>query len=882
MASTVHFKRIYPYIACGSIFSLLFLIISYQMQWLPFGPNTMLTIDLGQQYIDFFSYYRETLLHNPSQLFYSFQKGIGGEMVGLWTYYLLSPFNVILLLFQQNQLAQAVTVLTYVKLSVMTLTFFHFTRKKYQIHTSIGILFSLSYTFMSYTVAYWLNIMWLDGLVWLPLLALYLHRLITTKRVNGYLFTLTILFISNYYIGFIVAIFLAFYAIYLMIEQRTVTLKQFFRQYTRFITTSCIATLLSGITLYPAVTALFASKVNGTSLPITNTLRYLPKDIFAKLFSGSFNYEAIKNGTPQLYAGVFIFILTIIYFLSRQIKWQEKLVAVILLIVFLLAFMYEFPAKIWHGGQDPVWYPFRFSFLATFFSIELAIKSYQSIQNKLSLPQTITTCTLLCAISIYYWTKRPFYPHLTPASILITLGLGLLFILLLRCLTHRQYLLLVVALIDLGLNSQAILKHFNYVPFDRYQHHTTALSDTMSSFADHDNDFYRIQINAARTKNEPLFAHYNGLNHFSSTLESATTRLFGYLGLPDTQASTYYGNGTLFTDDFFTIKYLLEPKPLSQADSDKYFHIKPIAQAFDSLRYHKLSENPYFSRYENTDRLGLLMEVSPAIVDAATQFQSNQPVANQELLLRLIDFMGDGTPYYTEKPLSEPELTDVAITRKEAGGYYRFQSLIKDVVQFDKGSINYNFSTDTNNPYYLSLPSQINDQKLRMELDKEEFVFASPFRQRQLVSVADNQALTNHVLSMILQTPSLQMNPPTLHEFDIHRYQTLMNKKATQRFKVTSFSHQHIVGTITTEQTQGYLLMTMPYDSNWTITVDNKPVTAVPVLNNTLMAIPISKGNHQIVMHYFPKSIYYGTMLSMFGVVGYIILNRQRLKSKKI
>lgn len=77
----------------------------------PFGNSTLLTVDLGQQYVDFFSYYRTTLLSDPSALFFSFTKSFGGEMLGLWAYYLMSPFNLIFLLFPQSQLPLAVTIL---------------------------------------------------------------------------------------------------------------------------------------------------------------------------------------------------------------------------------------------------------------------------------------------------------------------------------------------------------------------------------------------------------------------------------------------------------------------------------------------------------------------------------------------------------------------------------------------------------------------------------------------------------------------------------------------------------------------------------------------------------------------------------------------------
>ena len=46
------------------------LIIYIAMGVYPFGKETLLTIDLAQQYVDFFSYYRHTLLHEPQALFY--------------------------------------------------------------------------------------------------------------------------------------------------------------------------------------------------------------------------------------------------------------------------------------------------------------------------------------------------------------------------------------------------------------------------------------------------------------------------------------------------------------------------------------------------------------------------------------------------------------------------------------------------------------------------------------------------------------------------------------------------------------------------------------------------------------------------------------------
>lgn len=81
----------------------------------PFGKSSLLTVDLGQQYVDFFAAYRDTLLHDPTKIFYSFSKAIGGEMLGEFAYYLLSPFNLIFLFFKGKTLTAGIMLVTLLK-----------------------------------------------------------------------------------------------------------------------------------------------------------------------------------------------------------------------------------------------------------------------------------------------------------------------------------------------------------------------------------------------------------------------------------------------------------------------------------------------------------------------------------------------------------------------------------------------------------------------------------------------------------------------------------------------------------------------------------------------------------------------------------------------
>ena len=65
-------------------FILMIIILAITGIW-PFGTKTILTSDLENQYVQFFSYLREIYKGNHS-IFYTFSKTFGGEMLSLYAY----------------------------------------------------------------------------------------------------------------------------------------------------------------------------------------------------------------------------------------------------------------------------------------------------------------------------------------------------------------------------------------------------------------------------------------------------------------------------------------------------------------------------------------------------------------------------------------------------------------------------------------------------------------------------------------------------------------------------------------------------------------------------------------------------------------------------
>ena len=81
-----------------------------------YSKNGVLTVDLGQQYVDFLAFFRRNLFSHPLRLIYSFSNGLGSSMLATDAYYLCSPFNLLLFLFPQHFLPQAILIIIALKI----------------------------------------------------------------------------------------------------------------------------------------------------------------------------------------------------------------------------------------------------------------------------------------------------------------------------------------------------------------------------------------------------------------------------------------------------------------------------------------------------------------------------------------------------------------------------------------------------------------------------------------------------------------------------------------------------------------------------------------------------------------------------------------------
>ena len=84
----------------------------------PFGDRSFLTEDLMFQYVDFFTWFQNVLLGEGS-LFYSTSQALGNNTWGLYSYYLGSPLNFLIVFFEQGAITEFVFFVTALKIFPM-------------------------------------------------------------------------------------------------------------------------------------------------------------------------------------------------------------------------------------------------------------------------------------------------------------------------------------------------------------------------------------------------------------------------------------------------------------------------------------------------------------------------------------------------------------------------------------------------------------------------------------------------------------------------------------------------------------------------------------------------------------------------------------------
>lgn len=400
--------------------------------------------------------------------------------------------------------------------------------------------------------------MWLDGMIFLPLIILGLEKIIKENKSLLYIITLSISIFSNYYIGYMICIFTFIYFQFFYLLNYKFNIKDFLIKFKNYILYSIISIGIISIVVIPIYFSLSSISATKDTFPSIFETEFNIINFILNNFSLSKPTALISENIPlpNTSSSLLIFILIPLFFINKNINKKEKILYALLLLTLFLCMHNTFINFIWHGFHFPNDLPYRQSFIYIFITIIIAYKSLINIKyiNTKKLLITLTVFILLIILS-----KIIKFDNLQNKVLIInTIFLIIYFTILIINIKNKKYTQF--ALITIVAIETCISCVYNIKP----DHNGKDLDNSIKNYQyiknilPQENEFYRIEKINRDTYNDPALNNYYGISVFSSMTYEDISKIQRKLGNGSNNINSYYYNlQTPIYNSMFNIKYLV-------------------------------------------------------------------------------------------------------------------------------------------------------------------------------------------------------------------------------------------------------------------------------------------------------------------------------------
>ena len=789
------------------------------------------------------------ILHGNGSLFYTFTSGLGLNFYALSSYYLGSFLSPLVYFFNLTNMPDAVYLTTLLKFGLIGLSTYFSLNKLFQsIPKPLKLALSTSYALMSFTVSQLEIKTWLDVFILIPLIITGLHLLITEKKFLLYFTSLSILFIQNYYFGYMTALFLIFWYL-CQISWDFKTRKSSFLD---FIITSVLAGMASLILTLPT---LFDLQTHGEKLTEitkfqTESSWYL--DLFAKQFIGSF--DTTKYGAiPMIFVGLLPFILTILFFTLKSIKFHVKLIYAIFFAFLIASFYIEALDLFWQGMHTPNMFLHRYAWIFSTLLIYTAAEVLNRLKE-IKIWNFLVSLFLIVTGFLATIYLKSHYSFLTDLNILLTLEFLVVYSLLLLAVIKKfisvnlfTILISLLIIVEISLNASSqmdgIAKEWGFASRSAYSRDIPA----MESFSTYiGNQFTRTEKLETQTGNDSMKFSYNGISQFSSVRNRSASSTLDKLGFKSsgTNLNLRYANNSILADSLFSIQYNISDSPI-----DKY-------------GFQDIYQKDNLTLYENQFSLPIAFASQSVYNDVKF---NEHTLDNQALFLNQlanVDF-----DYFSPIPYEKTENTNDLISVTSSSN--------------EDAAIQYQIEVPENSQVYLSFTNIhfSNDKQKKVDIlvndAKKIFTTDNVFSFFNLGYTKEKKTFNIHV--SFPGNSQVSFESPTFYRLDIQTLTEAIQKIKEQPVTVST-SKNKVFATYDVQQDTS-IFFTIPYDKGWSAYQDGKKIE-IKQAQTGFMKVDVPKGKGTITLSFIPNGFITGAISSFTSLLLFGIYNHRRKSSK--
>lgn len=789
------------------------------------------------------------ILHGNGSLFYTFTSGLGLNFYALSSYYLGSFLSPLVYVFNLSNMPDAVYLITLLKFGFIGLsTFFSISRIFETIPKPIKLALSTSYALMSFTVSQLEIKNWLDVFILIPLIITGLHLLITENKRLLYFTSLSILFIQNYYFGYMTALFLFFwYLCQISWDFKTRRLS-----FLDFVVTSFLAGFASLIMTLPTLLDLrtHGEKLTAITKFKTDSSWYL--DVFAKQFIGSF--DTTKYGSiPMIFIGLLPFILTILFFTLKSIQFHVKLVYGMFFTILIASFYIEAIDLFWQGMHTPNMFLHRYAWI---FSTLLIYTAAEVLNRLKELKLWNLLLSLLIVFTGFLATIyfKSYYSFLTDLNIFLTLEFLVVYYFLLLAIIKKtitvklfSILLSLFIIIEISLNASTqidgIAKEWGFASRNAYSRDIPS----MESFSTYiGNSFTRTEKLQTQTGNDSMKFNYNGISQFSSVRNRSASSTLDKLGFKSsgTNLNLRYVNNSILADSLFGIQYNISESPI-----DKY-------------GFQDIYQKDNLTLYENQYSLPIAF---------ASQSVYNDVKFNEHALDNQASFLNQlanvNFDYFSPIPYEKTENTDGLISVTSSSN--------------EDAAIQYQIEIPENSQFYLSFTNLhfSNDKQKKVDIlvngEKKTFTTDNVFSFFNLGYTKEKKTFNINV--SFPGNSQVSFESPTFYRLDTKTFTEAIQKIKEQPVTVST-SKNKVFATYDVKQDTS-IFFTIPYDKGWSAYQDDKKIE-IKQAQTGFMKVDVPKGKGTITLSFIPNGFITGSICSFTSLLLFGIYNHKRKSSK--
>ena len=898
----------------------LMFMIYVRMDVHPFGDSSVLVLDLNGQYVQFFAALRSAIYGDNSFL-YSFSRSLGGEFLGIYAYYLASPFSYIIALFPEKNILEALLTIFVLKCGASGLTFGIFLHNSQKCNKTITIVLSTLYALCAYSVVMQHNTMWIDGMILLPLLVLGVERIVKYKKPVLYVVSLALTLLCNYYIGYMCCIFVAIYYFYYIISTCGTDTSNpigekhhFWRSLFRIIVYSLIGVGISAILLIPSYYSLTFGKTDFSNPDFSFFSKFDFIDFLAKLFPGA--YDTVRpEGLPWIYSGVLSIILLPLYFLAKKIKWQEKVASGVLLIILFASMNINTFDMVWHGFQAPNWLNYRYSFMFSFVVLMLVGKAITLIRE-IGYKPILASCTVSAILVVVLQKLNitcvrdgktiEYFDDLNGVwlSLLCIAIYGTLLMLLTNYRANSSKVSLVALIMVVAISGELFL---NGVYFTKMLDEDVLISDYNSYHGFYDihqdavdyidenaeEEFYRVEKTFTKTVTDAFVFGFDGMSSSTSTLDSGVIDFLTKIGFKASSHWSEYKGSNYILDSFLGIRYLMT----LQTDG-----------APNDL-YEEIYSNEHTRVYKNPYALPLAFASSEKIKDVS--FVLPQDLIDYEYITNEETKHGSWElkPQFSNtiwNPFERMNSALSAITDKEANVYEPIKHTVSTTITLkqeddvwnhhvykcnkdDKSAcITFTITAPKDGNIYCYFPTKYaREAEILVNSSWLETIYPQNAANAYILNLGSFSKGEKVVVDLYPYAyGEFYLTKDTPYFYSINESEFISSFEYLSDFgmDITKFSDDYIEGTINVTENNFTVLTTIPYDSGWNIKVDGKKVETYETLG-ALLAFDLEiAGEHEITMKYFPNCYIVGIVISVISILIFIaaIIVTNMIKNGKL